>query len=253
MSSLSLDQAFARAADLEARGQGADACRIYRDILRDDPKNREALRAVSTILNGVVALYENGRFEDVVLQGNALKEVLPNSAALWNVVAAADQALVKLEDAARGFERTLELKPELPSGHNNLGVALRDLGRYAESETAYRRSQVLCPDYADPYVNLANGLKNRGQIPDAIRLYERALMLEPDNAPARTAKLYQQAQICDFSWWHEFRNVRESLGLKTGKVPPFAPLFMDDDPEAQHIRARNWARRTADPDPVSGK
>ncbi|MBO6561047.1 MAG: hypothetical protein JJ959_10935 [Nisaea sp.] len=236
-----LDQAFARAAALESQGQSVEACRIYRDILRDDPTNGEALRAVSRLLNNVIALYDNSAFEDLVRQGNALKDILPNSAALWNAVAAAYQALGNFAEASKGFRKAVDLKPEVPSSQNNLGVALDELGENTGAARAFQRAQTLQPDYADPYINLANSLKDDAQIPAAIRLYERALVLEPDNAPARAAKLYRQAQICDFFWQREFQTVRDSLARNSGKVPPFSLLFADDDPEAQKIRARNWA------------
>jgi predicted O-linked N-acetylglucosamine transferase (SPINDLY family) len=236
-----LDQAFARAAALESQGQSVEACRIYRDILRDDPTNGEALQAVSTILNDVIALYDKGAFEDLVREGNALKEILPNSAALWNAVAAADQALGNFAEAADCFQKAVDLKPGDPSSQNNLGVALDELGKNMRAERAFHGALITEPAYADPYINLANGLKDRGRIPDAIRLYERALVLDPDNAPARAAKLYQQARICDFSWWDEFRSARGTLGLKGGKVPPFSLLSLTDDPEAQKVRAGKWA------------
>jgi Flp pilus assembly protein TadD len=56
----------------------------------------------------------------------------------------------------------LTIDPAHADAHNNLGVALRDLGRPAEAEQSYREALRLRPNYAEAHNNLGMVLNDVG-------------------------------------------------------------------------------------------
>jgi predicted TPR repeat methyltransferase len=85
--------------------------------------------------------------------------------------------------AERLLRRALALDPAFAEAHNNLGNALRALGR-PEAAAAYRRTLRLRPDNAAGFYNLAGALKAAGEGGDAEQAYRRALALAPAHAEA---------------------------------------------------------------------
>jgi tetratricopeptide (TPR) repeat protein len=51
--------------------------------------------------------------------------------------------------AIAAYERALQLRPDYPEAHNNLGNVLRTQGRVAQAILCYERALQLRPDYAN--------------------------------------------------------------------------------------------------------
>ena len=79
----------------------------------------------------------------------------------------------------------LELKSDDVKAHNNLGLALSDIGKVEEAIGHYQKALALKPDDVKAHNNLGIALKNAGKVEEAIGHYRRALELQPDYAPAR--------------------------------------------------------------------
>jgi len=87
-------------------------------------------------------------------------------------------------EAFKHYERALQLKPDYPEAHVNLGVVLANQGKLDEAVQHYERALQLRPDYADALNNLGAALAAQGKLDEAIQHYERALQLSPDYADA---------------------------------------------------------------------
>ncbi len=87
-----------------------------------------------------------------------------------------------LEEAARIYGQALTLDPRIPDIYNNLGVALRALGKLEASAACYQRSLALKPDHAGSYTNLGNVLRGLGRLDAAAASHRRAVELAPGNA-----------------------------------------------------------------------
>jgi tetratricopeptide (TPR) repeat protein len=59
-----------------------------------------------------------------------------------------------LPEAEAAFKKALELKPESAMAGNELGIALRKLGKFEEAEAAYQHAIASQPDYAPAHLNL---------------------------------------------------------------------------------------------------
>ena len=76
-------------------------------------------------IDGLIALYTQGKLDEALAQGNALAGQFPNDATIPNIVGAVYSALGRLEEANSSFNRAIELKPSYADAHNNLGNNLK--------------------------------------------------------------------------------------------------------------------------------
>ncbi len=86
----------------------------------------------------------------------------------------------RLDEAAACYSRVLAIGPKHPEAHNNLGIALMDLGRLDEAVTHFGQALAFRPDYPEAHNNLGVALKNQGRVDEAVACYGRALALRPD-------------------------------------------------------------------------
>jgi len=120
------------------------------------------------------------------------------------------------------LRRALQLKPDYPDAHNNLGNALRECGQLDEGVAAYRRALQLKPDLPETYNNLGNGLREQGQLDEASAAYRRALELRPDYTEAHInlgVALAEQGKIVQ-----AIAMYRRALELKPGYAEVYTNL-----------------------------
>jgi protein O-GlcNAc transferase len=90
--------------------------------------------------------------------------------------------------------RALSLNPRFVEGHNNIGLALHRMERYAEAAGHFRAALALRPDYADAHSNLGLTLHAQGRPVDAVGHYRTALALKPDPETYNNLGIVQKAQ-----------------------------------------------------------
>jgi Flp pilus assembly protein TadD len=100
-----------------------------------------------------------------------------------------DEALAKVSEkdfnaAVEVLRRVLNLTPDAPAAHGNLGVALWQAKRAAEAEIHCRRAIALNRDYVPACMVLADILQQRRAFPEALACYNHVASLQPDNAIA---------------------------------------------------------------------
>ena len=83
-----------------------------------------------------------------------------------------------LKSASRGLDRF----GDDPDGNFYMGLALAQLGRYAEAVEFDGRAVAIMPSWPKRSYNLGNALLRSGQAREALPQYERVVTLIPDNA-----------------------------------------------------------------------
>jgi len=84
--------------------------------------------------------------------------------------------------AIPSFEQAVTLKPRFAEAQFNLGNALMATGEDAAAEKHYRKAIRSRPDYVDALNNLGNLLRQRGKVNEAGQLFRKVVKLAPDFA-----------------------------------------------------------------------
>ena len=150
-------------------GRFQEAEQLYRDILRESPKHRDALH-----LLGAVA-HQPGRNDEAVHFIQHAITIEGSQAVFHNSLGSVYQSLGHFAAAAACYQRSISLDSNYPEGHNNLGMALIDLGRHAEAAAVLERAVQLKPDYANAHNNLGIALKVLGRFAEATAAFRRGL------------------------------------------------------------------------------
>jgi tetratricopeptide (TPR) repeat protein len=111
----------------------------------------------------------------------------PRSGNARQLLAQANQTIARgaYADSVALYQELLRLNPRHVEGHNNLGAALYQLGRFGEAEEHFRKAAELNPNYADAHSNLGNLLRSMGRIAESEAWLRRALKLNPNHIEAR--------------------------------------------------------------------
>ncbi|MBX9685446.1 MAG: tetratricopeptide repeat protein [Candidatus Obscuribacterales bacterium] len=94
----------------------------------------------------------------------------------------------KFRMAADILTKALEICPELPSAHTNLGLALNRLGKNDEAIEELRQAIALDPSRSAPWVNLASSFQTSGRLKDCVETYKEYLRRFPNDSLAVKAK-----------------------------------------------------------------
>ena len=91
-----------------------------------------------------------------------------------------------IHKAVGDYTRAIAAQPDHADALNNLGVALRALGRDGEAAAVLRRAIQARPRQADFHYNLGNALRGLGRREEAVASYRSALSCDPKSIQALT-------------------------------------------------------------------
>jgi len=166
-------QMFAAALQNHRQRRMPEAEGLYRQVLEIDPNHVDALHML-----GVLA-YQAGKPESAVdLIGRAIA-LHGENASFHNNIGEALRYLGRLDEAVAHFTKAAELDPGAAEGHMNLGNALKQQGHLQQAIERYRRALELKPDYAEAHLNLGVALMEQGKEAEAVDHYRHALSVNP--------------------------------------------------------------------------
>jgi tetratricopeptide (TPR) repeat protein len=149
-------------------GRLEEAERIYREVLRADPNQADAIH-----LLGMIA-YQLGRYELAATLINRAIALNGEAEAFHYNLAKVYDSLRRTPEAIASCRRALELKPDFALAHNNLGLALKEQGNLEEAIACYRRALELEPNLAEAHNNLGDALGAQGKLEGAVACFSRA-------------------------------------------------------------------------------
>jgi tetratricopeptide (TPR) repeat protein len=82
------------------------------------------------------------------------------------------------------YKESVKINPDNAEAHNNLGVLLKDLGRYDEAEEEYREAIRANTDHTVAHYNLGSLLYNLGRYDEAEEECREAISIRPVDATA---------------------------------------------------------------------
>ena len=199
---LNLDQAIRLAKKQAKEGSPADSLRIYNDILERFPKNKRALDGIKSLSHGFIGkgskakepsqdqqqrlinLYQEGKLQQALDITQQLLSQFPSSLTLYNIQAAASEALGQFDASIDSYKQALKIKPDYADAYYNMGNVLRNKGDLETAIDSYQQAVKIKPDYADAFNNMGVALNDKGDLLAAIDSYEQAVKIKPDYTDA---------------------------------------------------------------------
>jgi len=175
---MNIAQQLKRALELHQAGNLADAGVIYRDILKVEPENVDALNLMGVLLQS------GGQLSTAISLLQKATGIAPDYLAAWVNLGNALQQAGRLPDAVDAFEKAITLNPNMPEAANNLASALNALTRYDDAVDACVSALKIAPDFAEARINMGNALAGLKKPAEAEKSYRRAIELKPANATA---------------------------------------------------------------------
>ena len=165
---------LALALDHHQAGRLAEAERFYRAILDATPRHAEALH-----LSGALALQQGRHLAAVESIGKAI--ALDRGVARYhNNMGEALRALGRFDEALTSYMRAVALDPGSVEIHYNIGLAFRERGEADIAIACWRRTVGLGPHYGDAYHRLAMAFEEMGNYEEAIGAWRWLLKCSPD-------------------------------------------------------------------------
>jgi predicted O-linked N-acetylglucosamine transferase (SPINDLY family) len=273
---------LSRAVELHQRGKLEKAERIYRSILKADPRNFDAAHLLGVIFlqsnqfkaaerqidlaiqinpnvaaahsNRGIALKDLQRFDEALASFDKAVALQRDNAELFNNRGSVLKELKRLEDALTSIDRAIALKGDYAEAFNNRGNTLRELGRHGEALASYDRAIALKPDYAEAHANRGGMLQELNHFEEALAGYDRSMALDPERPYLAGDRLFLQMTMCmwdrlEESWDDLIRAVRR--GSPASK--PFPLLIIPSGRSEQRACAEAYVKRNypASPSPIS--
>ena len=199
MVKLTINQVLKQGVDAHKAGHLKEAHRLYAAILKVQPKHPDANHNTGLLTVGY------GKIELALPFFKTALEANPSNAQFWYSYIVAliklerlidakvlfDQAISKgfkgadfdrLEQKLKHTNKALSKKPDYAELHNNMGIALKEQGKFEEAIEAYNKAISIKPDFANVYNNMGLTLQAQGKLKEALDAYNNALSIKPDYA-----------------------------------------------------------------------
>lgn len=163
-----------QAVHFQQAGRLAEAEKIYRHILTNDPENADANH-----LLGLLAMQVGKNDEAVTLITKALEKGA-NQAIFHNNLGVAYKELGKFDEAKACYQKAIQLNNNYAEAHNNLGVVLKNLGHIDDAINYYNHALVLFPNYVEALFNLGVAHQEKEKFSEAMTFYQKALKIKPN-------------------------------------------------------------------------
>jgi FkbM family methyltransferase len=166
------------------RGELDEAERLYRAVLKQQPRNAVALNDLGIVMvqRGQRALGED-LFRNAVSAKSDYVEAYANLGTLLRERGELDEAIAQ-------FQRALAAKPRYADAHFHLGKLFEKKDNADEAIACFKRAIACNPDHADAHFLLGILLEKKGSLDAAIASFERAAASRPDDAGAHFCRGY---------------------------------------------------------------
>ena len=197
--SIKNDRLLSKAKKLVKKGEIKEARKIYLNILKYSPSNKEAKIGLKSIenedtaqlsqeqLDYVIQLYSSGQMDKALLSIKELIQDFPNIPLLHNISGACNSALGEIDSSIISFNKAIKLKPDYDEAYFNLGVAFHQTGQLGEAIISYERAISIKHAYPTAHNNLGLIALSQGQLDNALKSFEWAVAYSPEYAEAHNS------------------------------------------------------------------
>ncbi len=177
-----------QAGDLES------ADKLYREILRVDPRHAGVHYNLGNVLQ------KQNRVDEAIDCFLRALSLDPQDAMCHRALGTALKARGELSRAVECFRTALSFRPSYAEAYNNLGNVLLDQEDFAGAIECYRSAVQTKPVVADFQFNLGNALLRAGRLEEAEESFRHVVALKPDDPDAWNSlgiSVFDQGRIAD--------------------------------------------------------
>lgn len=190
----------------EAAGSTSEAVEAYRQALEVDAESVEARERLGRLLSvQAYASQERGELAAAIELYEEALALAPEQAPAWNNLGNALRALGRIAEAAHAYREALALDPAFAGAHFNLAVALHQAGENAPAIASCREALRHDPALTEAALALGYLLAQEGDAAGALQSYRQAVAARPESADARFNHGMQLLQMGDFeAGWADY-------------------------------------------------
>jgi tetratricopeptide (TPR) repeat protein len=154
-----------------------EAAARLRRFLQLKPLDIDAIRASNLLGRSLLA---SGHPDDALVSYRDTLRMQPRNADAMSGIGESLLKLGRLQEAVDAFRASLQQAADNPSVHYNLGFTLMNLGRFDDASEALANAVRLEPKNPAYHGNLATSLAQLGKLDEAVEQFRQALALEAD-------------------------------------------------------------------------
>lgn len=128
--------------------------------------------------------YRNRDYHSRVAMWSSVIEMYPDHARAHNNLAVALSEMGRYEESVRHFSRAIELEPSFVPAYTSIAQDLARLGRLTEAEPYYRRAAELAPNEWSAAFNLGNTLFDLRRYSESAEVMQAAKAIDPGEIQA---------------------------------------------------------------------
>jgi protein O-GlcNAc transferase len=159
-------------------GRLVDAERLFKSVLRSEPKHVGALNLMGVVLTQLKRFTEAETYFR-----RAVQEHPASDATLYNYGLVL-KALNRPTEALRRFDQALKINRSVAETWNNRGTVCNDLRRYEQAIGDFDKAIAINPQYAEAFYHKGKSLAALERGDEALAAFERALAINSDLAEA---------------------------------------------------------------------
>src|SRR5664279_4932549 len=156
------------------QGDIAQAMERYVEVLRNDPKNADALYYIA------VVACQDGQFKEGADLTRRALAVGPPQARMHNLLGQALYRLGERLEAIKNYDQAIALDEKLADAHGNRANVLADAGFPDEALKSFDRALALNPMSATDWLNRGALLQSLGRHADALASFDKSIVCGPD-------------------------------------------------------------------------
>lgn len=219
-----------------AEGKYEDVIRQAKEVLRKDERNVDAMMALAD------ANYELERYELSRSVLSVASKVTPGRADIYYRFGLVELKLEAPVKARANFEKAVELRPNYPEAHNNLGVLLHEVRDFEKAAEHFKFAVRDYPDFKQAYLNLGNAYKGLQKFKEAEGAFEQAVKIDDRYADAyfNLGVMYLDSQVPGLETIPRLQKAVETLG----KYKEVAGRLSKKDPADKYIAEAKKAIQT---------
>jgi tetratricopeptide (TPR) repeat protein len=163
------------------QGKIEEASFHFKEVLKFDPENKDALNLLG------VLLARSGKLDEGIKYYEKVLAIDPKDSDANNNLGFTLIRQRKLEQAIPYFQKAIESNPKNELAQTNLAAALAEMGRTDEAIVHFKEGLKINPHDWMTHKNIAIALSSQGKLKEAAFHLEQALQIRPDDKSTRMA------------------------------------------------------------------